>query len=79
MLEQGDLSSLDRCYCPCKGNGGVLRGLGGGGRRVKRDDILDYDGDIEGWKEDVYTSVKNFPAHILTFDVLKRWFWIGSS
>ena len=47
MLEQGELSSLDRCYCHCKGNGGVLRGLGVGGRRVNRNDVMDCDGDID--------------------------------
>lgn len=48
MLGQGDLlRSLNRCYCPCKGNGGVLRAVVGGGRRVNWYEILDYDGDID--------------------------------
>jgi hypothetical protein len=54
------LRSLDRCFCPSKGNGGVLRGFWGGGRRVTWGGILDYDADID----DVSVSVKIFPAYI---------------
>jgi hypothetical protein len=57
------LRSLDRCFCPSKGNGGVLRGFGGGGRRVTWGGILDYDADIDELK-DVSASVKLFPAYI---------------